>query len=75
MSVTKQLKKDIAILDAEITALEIKRSRSEAAIIEALVGGEEPTIDDIKYFRKYTAEIEEKRERIVLMQQQFDTVY
>lgn len=64
------MKKEIALLDAEITSLEIKRSRSEAAIIEALVMGQDPAEDDVKFFRSYTADIEAKRNRIFELQKQ-----
>lgn len=75
MSVMSKLRKDIAALDAEITATEIKRSRSEAAIIEALSMGNDPDENDVKYFRQYTKDIDEKRAQIILMQQQLDTMY
>lgn len=72
MSLKKELAKEINLLEEEIKSLEIKRSRSEASIIEALISHEDPNGDDVKFFRTYTAEIEVKRERLVKLSKQLE---
>lgn len=64
MSLKRDLAKEIRMIEAEIQSLEIKRSRSQAALIEALIDHKDPDTTDIGYFRTYTAQIEVKRERL-----------
>lgn len=59
-----KLKNQLRAVEDEIRSLEIKRSRSEASIIESLIGKTEPNEVDLKYFRKYTGEIEVLRDRL-----------
>lgn len=73
MSAEKQLKKQIAALDKEIEELESKRARSEAYIIDALLSGAELDDNDVRFFRTYSAQIEQKRERILELQAELDT--
>ena len=64
MSRKRDLAKELRMIEAEIQSLEIKRSRSQAALIEALIDHKDPDTTDIGYFRTYTAQIEVKRERL-----------
>lgn len=64
MSLKRDLAKELRMIEAEIQSLEIKRSRSQAALIEALIDHKDPDTTDIGYFRTYTAQIEVKRERL-----------
>lgn len=64
MSKRSSLQKEIKSLDEEIVILEVKRSRSMAAIIDALVKKSDPSDRDIEFFRTYSAEIEVKREQL-----------
>lgn len=70
----KELKREIDILKSEIKELEIKRSRSQASLLEALISRREPGADEIKFFRTYNAEIEAKREKLLILQRKFDSV-
>ena len=64
MSIKREMAKEIRVISEEIQLLEIKRSRSEAALIESLIIKIEPKKEDVEYFRAFTAEIEVKRDRI-----------
>lgn len=65
MSLKKDLAKEIHALEEEMKILEIKRARSQAALIEALVSKQEPDETELQYFRTYTADIDVKRERLL----------
>ena len=65
MSVKKDLAKEINMLEKEMAALESKRSRSMAALIEALISRRDPSESEMQFFRQYTAEIEVKREHLI----------
>ena len=67
MSVKKDLAREIAILEKEMAALESKRARSMAALIEALISRRDPSDSEMQFFRQYTAEIEIKREKLIEM--------
>lgn len=67
MSLRKELLKEIAILEGEIKELEIKRSRSEASLLEALISRREPDEEEARFFRQYTADIEVKREKLTIL--------
>ena len=64
MSQRGKLAKEINVIEKEIQFLEIKRSRSMAALIEALLSRSAPNDADVQYFRTFTAEIEVKREAL-----------
>lgn len=64
MSIKREMAREIRVISEEIQLLEIKRSRSEAALIESLISKSEPKKEDVEYFRAFTAEIEVKRDRI-----------
>lgn len=61
---SKMLAKEMSMLEEEIKELEIKRSRSQASLIDALISRREPNEDDVRFFRTYTAEIDIKREKL-----------
>lgn len=72
MSAKKELAKEIHILEEEIKVLEIKRSRSQAALIEALISRQQPDEAEMQYFRTFTADIDVKRERLVALTAQLE---
>lgn len=72
MSRKSSLAKEIHILEEEIKILEIKRSRSQAALIEALIGHAEPDETDVQFFRAFTADIELRRERLQALTKQLE---
>lgn len=65
MSLKKDLAKEITILEKEMRELEFKRTRSMAALMEAVVSKRAPEEIELQYFRQYSAEIEVKRERLI----------
>ena len=67
MSVKRDLAREIEILQKEMQELETKRSRSMAALMEALISKRAPDEFEMQFFRQYTAEIEIKRERLIEM--------
>lgn len=72
MSVKKDLAKELHVLEEEIKLLEIKRSRSQSALIEALISRKEPNEEEMQYFRTYNAEIEVKREQMAKIIEQLE---
>lgn len=65
MSLRKDLAKEITLLEKEMRELESKRTRSMAALMEAVISKRDPDEGEMQFFRQYTAEIEVKRERLV----------
>ncbi len=65
MSARKNLAKEIQLLENEMKELEVKRSRSMAALMESLISRKDPEETEMQFFRTYTAEIEIKRERLI----------
>lgn len=72
MSLKRDLAKEIKLIEDEIKLLEIKRSRSQASLIEALISRREPDEQEAQFFRTFTAEIEVKRERLVNLTKQLE---
>lgn len=72
MSEKKNLTKEIKMLEQEIKLLEIKRARSQASLIEALISKKDPSDEEARFFRTYTAEIDVKREQLAKMTQQLN---
>ena len=70
MSLKKDLAKEISILEKEMREIESKRTRSMAALVEALVSKHEPEEREMQFFRQYSAEIEVKREELVKLTKQ-----
>lgn len=74
MSQRSKLAKEIHILEEEIKALEIKRSRSQASLIEALISRRDPDPTDAEFFRMFTAEIDVKRENLQNLTRQLESL-
>lgn len=74
MSFKKELGKEIRALEEEIMQLEIKRSRSQASLIDALISKQEPNEQEVQFFRTYTAEIELKREQHAKLKRKYETL-
>lgn len=64
MSQRSKLAKEISALEEEIRQLEIKRSRSMAVVVEAIISRTTPNDTDVQFFRTFNAEIEIKREEL-----------
>lgn len=69
-----KLKKQIRACIREINILEQRRSRSQAALISAILTGTTPADDDVDYFNRYTAQINETRDRLHQLQQEYETL-
>ena len=63
-----KLKKGIKKCLADIEDLERRRSRSQAALVEAILTHTEPKDDDVDYFNRFTAKINEQRDRLHALQ-------
>ncbi|MDE7405689.1 MAG: hypothetical protein K2M89_02300 [Clostridiales bacterium] len=74
MSFKKELAKEINSLEEEIKQLEIKRSRSQASIIDAFISKQDPDEQDVQFFRTYSAEIELKREQLAKLSRKLETL-
>lgn len=57
-----KLKKKIQKCVAEIEMLESKRSRSQSAIVQAILEQRDPNEDDVKFFNQYTHKIDDVRD-------------
>lgn len=69
-----KLKKQIRACIREINILEQRRSRSQAALISAILTGTTPADEDVDYFNRYTAQINETRDRLHQLQQEYETL-
>ena len=65
MSLKKDLAKEIGLLEKEMSALESKRSRSMASLMEALISRRDPDESEMQFFRQYTAEIEINSQKLI----------
>lgn len=74
MSLKKDLAKEMQLLEEEIKALEVKRTRSMSELMEALISKKEPSETEMQYFRQYTAEIEVKREKLTEITEQLKKI-
>lgn len=69
-----KLKKQIRACIREINLMEQRRSRSQAALVSAILTGTTPADDDVDYFNRYTARINETRDRLHQLQQEYETL-
>ena len=74
MSLKKQLANEINALEREIQYLEIKRSRSIAALLESYISQTRPNDDDVAFFRAFTQEIESKRQQFQELTNDYDNL-
>ena len=59
-----KLKKEIEACKKKIAELEGKRSRSQAALVEAILTHTEPNDKDVDFFNMFTKQIEEVRDQM-----------
>ena len=59
-----KLKKEIENCKKSIAELEQKRTRSQAALVEAILMKTEPKDDDVDFFNKFTEQIEAERNKL-----------
>lgn len=65
-----KLKRQISKLKKQIEVLEQKRIRSQAALVTAILTSSTPSDEDVDYFNKYTAKIDEVRSRMMALKEQ-----
>ena len=69
-----KLKKEIEQCKKDIAELEQKRTRSQAALVEAILLKTEPKDDDVDFFNKFTEQIEEERQRMHELMKELDAL-
>lgn len=67
-----RLKKKIATAKQTIAHLEQKRSRSQAALLDAILKNTTPNDEDVDFFNKYTEQIEVERNHLHELMKQLD---
>lgn len=70
MSKKRELKKAIEECSQEIEMLEIKRMRSQSALLDAILEKEEPLEVDREYYRIYSTLIRQEREKLAKLRQE-----
>lgn len=74
MSRKNSIAKELHALEAEMSILESKRSRSMAVILEALVSRVDPDPTELQFFRQYCCEIEVKREQVQKLTRELEAI-
>lgn len=70
MKITRQIK----ALEKQITEIETKRSRSQSALVQAILESKDPNEDDVEFFNRYTSQIDEIRNQIRDLKIQLSTI-
>ena len=70
----RRLKKEIKICRLTIEEIERKRSRSQSALVQAVLLQETPDERDVEWFSKYTGEITACRNHMIELQKQLDAL-
>ncbi len=68
----RKFKKEIKKCRATIEEIERKRSRSQSALVQAILLQEEPNEADVEWFNKYTGEITACRNHMTETQKRLD---
>ena len=74
MSEKSKLKKEIKICRQTIEEIERKRSRSQSALVQAVLLQEEPDEMDVEGFNKYTGEITACRNHMIELQKKLNSL-
>ena len=69
-----KLRKGIKKCKDEITLLESKRSRSQSAIVQAILEQRDPDEEEVEFFNQYTAKINEVRNNMYALQRELDNL-
>ena len=70
VSKKRELKKAIEECSQEIEMLELKRMRSQSALLDAILEKEEPLEVDREYYRVYSALIRQEREKLFALREE-----
>ncbi|MBR1562587.1 MAG: hypothetical protein IJ871_06225 [Ruminococcus sp.] len=74
MSEKRKLKKEIKLCMQTIQEIERKRSRSQSALVQAILLQEEPNENDVEWFNKYTGEITSCRNHMIELQKKLNSL-
>ncbi len=74
MSEKRKLKKEIKLCMQTIQEIERKRSRSQSALVQAILLQEEPNENDVEWFNKYTGEITSCRNHMIELQKKLNSI-
>lgn len=74
MNEKRRLKKEIKRCRLTIEEIERKRSRSQSALVQAILLQEEPNEMDVEWFNKYTGEITACRNHMIDLQKKLDSL-
>ena len=74
MSEKRKLKKEIKLCMQTIQEIERKRSRSQSALVQAILLQEEPNENDVEWFNKYTGEITSCRNHMIELQKKRNSI-
>ena len=70
----RKLKKEIKVCRQTIEEIERKRSRSQSALVQAILLQETPNEMDVEWFNKYTGEITACRNHMIDLQKKLDSL-
>ena len=74
MGETSRLKKEIKLCMSTIKEIERKRSRSQSALVQAILLQEQPDEMDVEWFNKYTGEITACRNHMIELQKKLKSL-
>ena len=74
MSEKRKYKKEIMKCRKTIEEIERKRSRSQSALVQAILLQEQPDETDVEWFNKYTGEIDAVRKHMINTQKKLDLI-
>ena len=72
MGEKRRLKKEIKLCMSTIKEIERKRSRSQSALVQAILLQEQPDETDVEWFNKYTGEITACRNHMIELQKKLN---
>ena len=74
MFLKRKLNKQIKKSKETIEMLEQKRSRSQAALVSALLKNEIPNDEDVDYFNRFSEMIDRERERLRALTEEYEAL-
>ncbi|MBR6897866.1 MAG: hypothetical protein IKN24_06820 [Lachnospiraceae bacterium] len=74
MSEKGKLKREIETCKKTIVEIERRRSRSQSALVQAILLQEEPNDADVEWFNKYTGEITACRNHMIELQKKLNSL-
>ena len=70
----RRMKNLLFITDVKVDTIEQKRTRSQAALVEAILTKSEPKDDDVDFFNKFTEQIEQERQHMHELMKELDAL-